>query len=148
MQQLVYAMQFKGKAEPSTEKPGTIKVRSEAASASITNLVNSGGLTGGFDPSARVDASYESDVQMTGDDTFVETGVLTFGAGNTIRFSTYGQGRIGPSPDSSLRQGSVVWKIEGGKGQMDGAGGLITCNFTITEDGEVSDHQMGVLYIK
>jgi hypothetical protein len=55
---------------------------------------------------------------------------------------------MGPSPDPALKQGTVTWKLEGGEGQLNGADGVITSNFTITQDGEVTDYQMGVIYLK
>ena len=39
-----------------------------------------------------------------------------------------------------------MWQVEGGEGQFDGAQGLITSNFTISDAGEVTDHHMGVIF--
>jgi hypothetical protein len=149
MQQIVYAIQFKGQATPAEGNAGVIHVRSVAASASISAVVNKGGITGGFDPAAVADVAFESQATLLAANGFEERGTITFGdQGHSLRFTTVGQGWMGPSPDPALQQGSVTWKVEGGTGQLDGVQGLITSNFTIALDGEVSDYQMGVIYLK
>lgn len=147
MQQIVYAMQFKSRAVPS-EGGGVMRVRGEAASSSITSVVNDGGLTGGFDPAAVVPAQFESEVKLGADGTFTETGSIAFGSPkHRLRFSTVTPGWMGASPDAKLKQGTITWKVDGGEGQFAGAGGVITSNFTLDEQGEVSDYHLGVLYI-
>jgi hypothetical protein len=149
MQQIVYAMQFKGKATPVPGNASVINVQAVAASASITNLVNKGGIIGGFDPSAVADATFESQVTLLAGNQFEEHGNITFGdEGHSLRFTTIVQGWMGPSPNPKLQQGTVTWKLEGGEGQLNGAEGVITSNFTITQDGEVTDHHMGLIYLK
>src|SRR5437773_1629900 len=129
MQQIVYAIQFKGQATPAEGNAGVIHVRAVAASASITAVVNSGGITGGFDPAAVADVTFESHVTILADNGFEEHGTITFGdQGHSLRFATVAQGWMGPSPNPALQQGSVTWKLEGGAGQLNGAEGLITSN--------------------
>ena len=148
MQQLVYAMQFKSRAVPGEGQPGVIHVRGDAASSSITTIINEGGLTGGFDPASVATAHFESDVTMGSDGTFTEVGSITFGNGrNRVYFTTAGRGWMGQSPDPALKQGAVTWTVERGDGQFAGGGGVITSNFTLDEEGEVLDYHMGVLYI-
>jgi hypothetical protein len=149
MKQIVYAMQFKGQATPMEGNAGVINVKAVAGSASITAIVNKGGITGGFDPAAAADATFESQLTLLAGNNFEEHGTITFGDdGHKLRFTTVGQGWMGPSPDPALKQGTVTWKLEGGEGQLNGADGVITSNFTITQDGEVTDYQMGVIYLK
>jgi hypothetical protein len=149
MQQIVYAMQFKGQATPVEGNAGMINVKAIAASASTTAVVNKGGITGGFDPAATADATFESQVTLLGGNNFEERGSIKFGdQGHCLRFTTVGQGWMGPSPNPTLQQGTVTWKLEGGEGQLKGAEGLITSNFTITQDGEVTDYHIGVIYLK
>ena len=50
--------------------------------------------------------------------------------------------------DPKLKHGSVMWRVESGKGQFAEATGLITSNFTIGEGGEVIDHHCGVIFVK
>jgi hypothetical protein len=149
MQQLVYTMHFRGAASPSQGSADGLRVKASAASSSITTIVNKGGLTGGFDPSAGINAQFESEVVLVTPTTFTESGMISFGdAGHKLRFVSIGQGWMGPSPDPTLKQGSVVWAVDGGEGQLTGASGLITSNFTVSEKGEVNDYHMGVIYLK
>jgi hypothetical protein len=148
MQQLIYAMQFKSRAVPEEAQPGVIHVRGDAASSSITTVINDGGLTGGFDPAAVALAHFESDVTIGQDGTFTEVGSITFGnSRNRLYFKTAGRGWMNDSPDSAFKQGAVTWTVERGEGQFAGGGGVITSNFTLDKEGEVSDYQLGVLYI-
>jgi hypothetical protein len=147
MQQLVYAMQFKGQAAGDAAQ--AMKVQSKGASSSITTIVNAGGITGGFDPAAGVEAMFESEVTLTGSNTFKEQGTIRFGdGGHLLRFITIGEGWMGPSPNPALKQGTVTWKVNGGEGQFSGADGIITSNFTVTDIGEVDDYHMGVIYLR
>lgn len=147
MQQLVYAMHFKGQA--SGDSTQTMRVQSSGVSSSITTVVNAGGITGGFDPAAGSNVSFESEVTLTGDGTFNEQGIIRFGEGNhLLRFVTVGEGWMGPSPNPPVKQGTVTWKVDGGEGQFAGADGVITSNFTVTDTGGVDDYHMGVIYLK
>jgi hypothetical protein len=142
-------MQFKSRAVPGDETPGIIRVRGDAASSSITTVINEGGVTGGFDPASVAPAQFESEVRIAADGTFTETGTITFGnSKHRLRFSSVTPGWMGPSPVPGLKQGTITWKVDGGEGQLSGASGIITSNFTLDEQGEVFDHHMGVLYIR
>jgi len=80
--------------------------------------------------------------------TFTESGTITFGdKGNRLLFKSVGTGWMAPGPQDGVSQGAISWVIEGGEGQFAGAKGVITSNFTIGSDGEVSDYQLGVLYL-
>ncbi|HUS08725.1 MAG TPA: hypothetical protein VMZ52_20645 [Bryobacteraceae bacterium] len=149
MQQIVYAMQFKGQAVPGGGPSGPMEVESTAVSSSITSVINSGGLTGGFDPAAAAAAIFRSEVTLKSESTFTEAGSITFGSGDhRLRFSTVGEGWLAPGPQPSIKQGTVTWKVEGGEGQFEGAAGLITSNFTLSDTGEVHDYHLGILYIR
>ena len=148
MQQIVYAMHFKSRAVPSEGDSGFIRVRGDAASSSITSVINDGGLTGGFDPASVAPAQFESEVKIASDGTFTEKGSITFGnPKHRLHFSSVNPGWMGQSPVATLKQGTITWRVEGGDGQFARAGGLITSNFTLDEQGEVNDYHVGVLYI-
>jgi hypothetical protein len=59
-----------------------------------------------------------------------------------------GQGYLGGSTDPKVKHGCVAWKIESGTGRFDGATGLITSNFLVTAEGDVTDHHFGVIFLK
>jgi hypothetical protein len=147
MRQIIYAMQFKGQAGPGN-KAGTMVAKTASDSCRITSVVSGKGLEGTIE---RVDGgrvSFESEVTLTGDASFLESGSIRFGDKNSLRFSTVGQGFLGGSADASLKHGTVTWKLDGGEGQFAGASGLITSNFTIGPNGEVVDNHFGLIFLK
>jgi hypothetical protein len=94
-------------------------------------------------------ASFESEVTVTGANSFVESGSIRFGDGqHLLRFSTVGQGYLAASAAPELRHGTVTWRVESGEGQFEGASGLITSNFTISSDGQVVDNHFGLLFVR
>jgi len=144
MKHVIYAMQFRGTATPGGES-GTLKVTTSATSCSIRSIAGPDGVEGAFQPAEGGMAFFESEVRMTGADTFAETGSVSFGEGdNSLNFSTIGQGHL----DSKTMTGTVMWKIDSGEGQFAGATGNITSNFFLSADGAVTDYHFGVIYAK
>jgi hypothetical protein len=76
---------------------------------------------------------------MTGADTFVESGRITYGRAAALTFRTVGQGLIGASGIEGYQRGAVIWEVTGGEGGFTGATGLITSNFSVGPKGEVVD---------
>lgn len=149
MRQIMFNMQFRGTAVPSAGEKGVMKATTSAASSSMTSVVTPDGVEGTFAPAEGGLAFFESEVRISGPDAFTESGTITFGDGDhTLRFSTVGQGHLGPSVDPKYMAGAVIWRVEGGEGQFEGASGLITSNFVLSDTGDVVDHQFGVIFIK
>jgi hypothetical protein len=112
-------------------------------------IVGVNGVNGTFQPTSGGRAVFESEVTFTGETSFPEAGTIAFGnAGNRLHFNTVGQGYIGPSADPQLKHGSVIWKIERSEGQFAGATGLITSNFFVSSEGEITNNHFGVIFIK
>jgi len=40
---------------------------------------------------------------------------------------------------------NIIWRIQNGQGQFEGATGLVTSNFTVGSKGEVTDNHFGVI---
>jgi hypothetical protein len=146
MQQVVYAMRFRGEGGP-TQEEGVLQAATKSPSTRITSSVGSSGLSGQLDAAGTGEATFVSTVRMTGETSFTETGTITFGAGNSFDFSTVGEGFMGPSPEAGLLHGVIMWKIDSGTGQFARATGYITSNFTFSEKGEVNDYQFGVIWL-
>jgi hypothetical protein len=148
MKQLIYAMQFKGVAAPVEGSQGVLRASTQAPSCMITSLVGPEGLAGAINPSSGGVATFVSEVTFTGESSFLESGTISFGDnGHQLRFSTVGQGYLGPSPDAGVQHGAVTWRIDAGEGQFADAHGLITSNFLVGPNGEVTDHHLGVIYL-
>jgi hypothetical protein len=144
MNHIIYAMQFKGAATPGAE-PGTLKATTSATSCTIRTVNGAGGIESAFQAVDGGMAFFESEVRMTGADTFAESGAISFGDGdNSLKFSTIGQGHL----DSKTMAGAVIWRIDSGEGQFEGASGNITSNFFLGADGSVTDYHFGVIYTK
>ncbi len=147
MRQILYAMQFNGRAAPVSGSSNVLKAATSAESCTLTTAVRAEGVSASVQPAPGDKAAFESEVTVTGESSFIESGTIRFGEGNhQLRFSTVGQGYLGTSADPKLRHGSVIWRVEGGEGQFSGASGLITSNFTISDTGEVIDHHFGVVF--
>ena len=147
MKHVIYSMQFKGRVVPGGE--GVMKTTSSATSCSIQSIIGPEGVTGTFHPADGGLAWFESEVRLAGPHAFTETGTISFGEDDhELRFSTVGQGHMVPSADERYSAGTVTWKVEGGEGQFEGASGHIISNFLVTEDGEVTDYQCGVIFLK
>ncbi len=147
MQQLVYAMRFTGWAMPASPDGGVLTVRATAASSAFNTIIGPDGLVGRIEWVPGGEAAFASEVTLTGATSFQEVGMIAFD-GHVLRFSTVGNGYLGPVLDPPRRHGAVVWQVEGGEGQFAGARGLITANVVLRDGGEVTVHQLGVLFLR
>jgi len=147
MRQVLYAMRFSGQAEVASADGKVLKAATSAPSSTLTSEVGSDGLHSTLNPAAGADATFTSDVTFTGETTFLEVGTITFGAGNSLRFSTVGSRYLAPSADPTRKHGTVMWRVDQGEGQFVGASGLITSNFFVDEHLGVVDHHFGVLLL-
>jgi hypothetical protein len=78
---------------------------------------------------------------------FRVSGEIRFDEDDSLSFRTLGSGLLDPAPQPGLRQGATVLEICGGSGRFDGARGRITSNFVVSADGEITDHQLGVVFV-
>ncbi len=147
MRQVVYALRFTGQAEPVGHVGNVLRAATSAPSSTLTSTVDADGLTSTLVPAPGAAATFASEVTFTGETSFLEIGTITFGEGHTVRFSTVGSGYLAPSADPRRKQGTVMWRVEGGEGQFAGASGLITSNFFVDEALGVEDHHFGVLLV-
>ncbi len=96
MKQIIYAMQFKGKAGPGPAA-NVMKASTSASSTTIASVVSSQGVQGKIEPAAGGKAEFESEVTLTGDTSFLEKGSIRFGDGNRLQFSSIEHGYLGDS---------------------------------------------------
>ena len=71
MQQLIYGMQFTGRAAPVEGSSGVLRANTSAPSCTITSLVGPEGLAGMINPAAGGAVSFESEVTFTGESSFL-----------------------------------------------------------------------------
>jgi hypothetical protein len=139
---ITFSLQFRGQVAQSGE--GLRKQASAPGCALVTSLTAEG--PDGHFVWARGDeeALLESMLAFRDERRFEEVGTIVFALGNSLRIR--GSGRLAPSADPDLRQGTVVWTIEGGVGHFEGASGLITSNFLLSATGDLTENQLGVVF--
>ena len=138
-------MQFRGSAREI--EPGVVETVLSAPSCAHFTTIDGDGLAARFFPAPGEDARLESRVCFGEPPRFDERGCISFGHGNALRFRTIGTGEIGPSPDPHLAHGTATWEIVGGEGQFHGARGRISSNFFLSDTGEVTQNQLGVIFL-
>lgn len=149
MRQIIYSMQFTGRATPQNAAGSVLKAATTAPSCSITTVTGPDGVRGTLQRVDGDQATFESEVTFSDESTFLETGSIAFGtSGHRLRFSTVGQGHLGSSADPTLKHGAVSWRVDGGEGQFAGASGLITSNFFVSDSLEVTDNHFGVIFVE
>jgi hypothetical protein len=124
MRQIVYSQRLGGRL---------IAVAPGLLDASLDGLAEPGTVY------AQLSFSNERSFRMTGD--------IRFEDEDTLRFRTLGSGRLDASPEPGLRHGTAMLEVCGGTGRFEGANGRITSNFVVSEDGEITDHQLGVVFV-
>jgi len=147
MYPLTYVLQFQDKAMPAADPAGPLIIKSMASSNSVTTTIDGNHVSGAFEPTCGGTAAFESQSTFTSPTGFHEAGTITFGnAGDHLRFSTVGEGLIGPSAVPAVQSGCVLWRVDGGEGSFAGASGFITSNFTVDAAGNVTDNQLAILF--
>jgi hypothetical protein len=147
MKELVFALQFKGKARPVEGVDGKLAAKTTAGSQVVRTTITAKGVQSRSESKPGARATFESEVQITGEGTFVESGRISYGKAGRVTFKTVGQGVLGPSGVDGLQRGAVIWEVVDGTGQFAGAAGLITSNFTVGAKGEVVDNHYLRLFL-
>ena len=128
MREVVFTMELRGRVESVQGKKNTFK-----AQLSGRNFWGE-------------HVTFESHVVLQ-DETFSEVGHIDYRGRGKLTFETVGSGYLGPSPILGLQRGSVIWRITEGEGDLTGAEGYITSNFTLSAEGDVVDNQCIRLFV-
>ncbi len=148
MKAIGYDLEFKGQV--AQVKEGVFHAVSIAASSTISTVVSPSGVREKAAATRGGKAHFESDVTITGEDTFQEKGRIKFGKSGKhgFSFATVGAGSFKAGPDSGGMHGAVMWRITRGFGQFRGAKGYITSNFSVDSEGRLVDRQVGQFFSK
>ncbi len=147
MTQLVFALQFQGSAGPVPGADGKLRAKTSANSQTLRTALTRKGVKARVESGRRGSATFESEVQITSEGTFLESGTITYGKAGKVTFKTVGHGILGPSGIEGLQRGAVIWEVTGSEGRFAGATGLITSNFTVGPGGEVVDNHYARLFL-
>jgi hypothetical protein len=139
---ITFSLQFRGQVAQS--EGGLRKQASAPGCALVTRLTAEGPDTHFEWAPDDEEALLDSRLAFVDERRFDELGTIVFALGNSLRIR--GSGRLAPSADPDLRQGTVVWTIEGGEGHFEGATGLITSNFLLSATGDLTENQLGVVF--
>lgn len=134
--------------EPVDGIEGLLRAATQSPSSIVRSEIGDNGVTGSVEQTSGGGARFESEVRFTGEGVFQETGSIQFGDASSLQFSTVGEGHLAPSPVEGVQHGCVCWRVDSGSGQLEGATGLITSNFTVDSSGAVTDNQFGVFWTK
>ena len=92
MKELVFALQFKGNARPVEGAERKLAAKTTAGSQVLRTAVTAKGIQAKSESRPGPRATFESEVQITGDGTFVEAGRIRYGKARMLTFKTVGQG--------------------------------------------------------
>jgi hypothetical protein len=139
---ITYALQFRGQVARLGED---LRKQARAPGGALVTSLSADGPSGRFVWAAKdEEALLESRLEFKAERCFEEEGTIVFAPGNIMRIR--GRGRLAPSADPDLRQGTVVWRIEFGAGHLEGASGLITSNLLLSATGDLTENQLGVIF--
>jgi hypothetical protein len=127
--------------------PGVLTARATAPSGAFVTFIDAAGVHGRHEPSDGGEAHLECRITLLDERRFEEVGTISFGNGNTLRFRTVGEGTLTPSGTPGLCHGVSSWDVDGGAGVFAGASGRIVSNFLLSDTGDLTDHQLGVLFL-
>ena len=147
MHELVFALEFRGKAGAVPGTEGKRQARTTASSQTLSTVLKADGVSARLDTGGGETAVLEARVQRFGDGTFVEEGTIRYGAAGSITFETIGRGWVATCPTPGSSAGGVLWRITGGDGRFASAQGLITSNFTVNAAGDVVDNHFARVYL-
>ncbi len=149
MRAIRYDLEFKGQS--AQVKEGVFHAVSTAASSTFSTVVSPSGVREKASATrGGVKAHFESDVTITGEDTFQEKGRIKFGQSGKhgFSFTTVGAGSFKTGPDKGGMHGAVMWRITRGLGHFKGAKGYITSNCSVDGEGRLVDRQVGQFFSK
>ncbi len=146
MATVYYNLKFSGQAAPVEGKEGTFHATCSADNNDISCTIGPSGVKGRVRAGGKGGgAQFESEVVVTGKDTFDEKGKITFGKSGKhgFSFATVGAGSFAMGPAKGGMHGAIIWRITRGFGQFKGAKGYITSNFSLDGKGRLVDNQIG-----
>jgi hypothetical protein len=143
MKHITYTLQFRGHV---AEVEGGLRKLSHAPGCSLVTRVASAALEARYVWEQQgEEAVFESAVAFAAGARFTEEGTIHLSPRSAVRVR--GAGRLGPSPDPELLHGTAVYDVVEGAGQFEGAHGRITSNFLLSDTGELTENQLGVVFL-
>jgi hypothetical protein len=130
VQDVPYALELRGHATPVS--PGVLLTRAHGVHT----------LFG-----AELEAVLEGRLSLLREDAFELAATIGLGDGSAIRLRTVEPGSLGDSGETGLRAGTAVCEVDRGSGKLAGATGRIVSSFLLSDTGELTDTQAGVVHL-
>lgn len=131
MRPIAFTLELEGEAVPLGG--GRFWIESRAASAAAPPEIGDGHVV------------CRRELELLDDGSLVESGELAFGVADSLTFRA--RGALAASPDPVRRHGTAVLEVTGGRGRLAGAQGYVTSNFLLADDGGLTDHHLGLLFL-
>jgi hypothetical protein len=143
---LSYALQFRGHVTPL--EPGVLIAHASAPSCALVTTIDGDGVHATVEPREGGEALLELRLSLHDDGAFEQLGSVSFRNGDALRFRSVGRGVLERSPQAGVCHGSAICEVDGGSGRLAGASGRIASSFLVSDTGELTDHQLGVLFLE
>ncbi len=140
---VTYALRFRGEAV--RLESGRLWTEGRAAGGLFVPATGPDGAASRFAGFGGGEARCRRELELRDDGSFVATGEIDFGAGDSLTLRA--KGELVGTPEPRLRQGTAICDVTGGRGRLAGVTGSIASQFLLAEDGELTDHQLGLLFI-
>jgi hypothetical protein len=152
MEPIVFCLHFRGQASRGTDKRNLFRVTASAPSCNFATEVSEDGVSGKISVLPGDMAFSESELELTGSDSFSGHASLSFGDGpHTLELKAAAAGHFESAAKAGTSgetiTGAITWHVAGGDGQFSGAKGFVTSVLTLREDGQFSEYQTGVLFL-
>ncbi len=145
MRHVAFSMQFRGHS--TRLSPGVVTARATAPSSALITQVDPDGVHSRLEVRDGEEAHLECRMTFLDDVRFEEVGTISFGNGNALRFRTASEGMLADAAEPGLVHGTVAYEVDGGAGAFEGATGRIVSNFLLSDTGDLTDNQLGVLFL-
>lgn len=145
LRHVAFSMQFRGQS--TRLSPGVVTARATAPSSAFVTQVDPDGVHGRLEVRDGEEAHLECRLTFLDDTRFEQVGTISFGNGNALRFRSASEGTLADSVEPGLRHGAVAWEVDGGAGAFEGVSGRIVSNFLLSDTGDLTDNQLGVLFL-
>lgn len=131
MPTLSFALELRGHATPVS--PGVLLTRA-SGSHSVFGIEE--------------EALLEGRLSLLDGDSFELAATVGLGDGTAFRLRTLTPGALAPAPESGLRIGTAVCEVDRGSGRLTGVSGRLASSFVLSATGELTDCQVGVLFVE
>ena len=151
MEPIVFCLHFRGQASRGADKRNLFRITASAPSCNFATELSDDGVSGKVSVLPGDMAFSESELELTGSDSFSGHSSLAFGDGpHAIELKAAASGHFestsGSGKPGETITGAITWHVAGGEGQFTGAKGFVTSVLTLREDGEFSEYQTGMIF--